>query len=113
VKLCGTYCESRFKADCLITLMLNPKREKRYPDAGNREVAAKLAFESLVLLQNKNNLLPLNRNQTIAVIGPLANDKSSQTRPLGGKWSSRRCINATRRFPPKNGRRSRVVREGG
>jgi beta-glucosidase len=50
----------------------------------NREVARKLAFESMVLLQNKNDVLPLNRKQTIAVIGPLANDKSSQLGPWAG-----------------------------
>ena len=48
---------------------------------GNREIERHMAFESLVLLQNKNGLLPLNRTQTIAVIGPLANDKSSQLGP--------------------------------
>jgi beta-glucosidase len=50
----------------------------------NREVARKLAFESMVLLQNNNDVLPLNRKQTIAVIGPLANDKSSQLGPWAG-----------------------------
>ena len=50
----------------------------------NREVARKMAFESMVLLQNKNGLLPLDRKQTIAVIGPLANDKSSQLGPWAG-----------------------------
>src|SRR5215470_874336 len=60
----------------------DPAREKTdilTPE--NRELARKLAFESLVLLQNKNNLLPLNRKQTIAVLGPLASDKSSQLGP--------------------------------
>jgi beta-glucosidase len=50
----------------------------------NREVARKLAFESLVLLQNNNDLLPFSRKQTIAVIGPLANDKASQLGPWAG-----------------------------
>jgi len=50
----------------------------------SREVARKLGFESLVLLQNNNDLLPLNRKQTIAVIGPLANDKASQLGPWAG-----------------------------
>ena len=50
----------------------------------SREVARKLGFESLVLLQNNNDLLPLSRKQTIAVIGPLANDKASQLGPWAG-----------------------------
>ncbi|HJT69425.1 MAG TPA: beta-glucosidase BglX [Terriglobales bacterium] len=43
----------------------------------------KLAQESMVLLQNKGDLLPLKKNQTVAVIGPLADDKVSQL----GSWA--------------------------
>ncbi len=49
----------------------------------NLEVARKLALESMVLLQNKNDVLPLDRKQTLAVIGPLADDKASQL----GSWA--------------------------
>lgn len=42
----------------------------------NREVAKKAARESMVLLENKNNTLPLNKNSTIALIGPFANSKA-------------------------------------
>lgn len=41
-----------------------------------------LADESYVLLKNENKLLPLSRKGTIAVIGPLANDKQ-----INGMWS--------------------------
>jgi len=34
--------------------------------------------ESLVLLQNKNNILPLNKHMKIAVMGPNANDSVMQ-----------------------------------
>ena len=51
--------------------------------AENSEVARKLAFESMVLLQNNHDILPLNRNQKIAVIGPLADDQASQM----GSWA--------------------------
>jgi beta-glucosidase len=48
-------------------------------------VALKLAEESIVLLKNNNSLLPLSKNlKSIAVIGPLANDKED---PLG-PWSA-------------------------
>lgn len=46
--------------------------------AGHNELALKMAQESMVLLQNKRNLLPLNKNMTVAVIGPNANDSVMQ-----------------------------------
>src|SRR5205823_3874502 len=69
----------------------------------NREIARKLAFESMVLLQNKNNVLPLNRNQTIAVIGPLANDKSSQLGPWAGNGQAGDAITPLAAFRQKMG----------
>jgi beta-glucosidase len=51
----------------------------------NRHLARKLAQESLVLLKNDHGLLPLDKNmKTIAVIGPLADDKGDQL----GPWAS-------------------------
>jgi len=58
----------------------------------NREVARKLASESLVLLRNNNEVLPLNRKQTIAVIGPLADDKASQLGPWAGNGQAADAI---------------------
>ncbi len=46
--------------------------------AENNELALKMAQESMVLLQNKRNLLPLNKKMTVAVIGPNANDSVMQ-----------------------------------
>ncbi len=41
----------------------------------NKDKALKMARESMVLLKNKNNILPLKKNiKTIAVVGPNAND---------------------------------------
>jgi len=51
--------------------------------AQSLQVARKLAQESLVLLQNRGDVLPLSKNQTVAVIGPLAADKASQL----GSWA--------------------------
>lgn len=48
-----------------------------------REEARRIATQSLVLLKNQNQLLPLKKNGTIAVIGPLANAKENMT----GTWS--------------------------
>jgi len=58
------------------------KREKQIQDnKAAREEVLDIAKKSIVLLKNKNNILPLNKNQkNIAVIGALANDKNS---PLG------------------------------
>lgn len=51
----------------------------------NREVARKMADESMVLLKNQNNVLPLSKSiKTLAVIGPLADDKADQLGPWAG-----------------------------
>ncbi|MDR6968364.1 beta-glucosidase [Flavobacterium arsenatis] len=59
------------------------KREKAtLGNAVMHEGVLDMAKKSIVLLKNQNNLLPLKKSgQKIAVIGALANDKSS---PLGG-----------------------------
>lgn len=49
----------------------------------NRSVARAIAAESFVLLKNKGNLLPLKKNGTIALIGPLADTKEN----MPGTWS--------------------------
>ncbi len=41
----------------------------------HRKLALDMARESMTLLQNKNNILPLKKSDKIAVIGPNANDK--------------------------------------
>jgi beta-glucosidase len=49
----------------------------------NREVARTIAAQSLVLLKNDNQVLPLKKSGTIALIGPLANNHENMT----GTWS--------------------------
>ena len=49
----------------------------------NRKVARSIATESFVLLKNKNNLLPIKKTGTIALIGPLADGKEN----MSGTWS--------------------------
>lgn len=44
----------------------------------HQQLALRMARESLVLLQNKNNILPLNANLKVAVMGPNANDSVMQ-----------------------------------
>ncbi|MBZ9626515.1 beta-glucosidase BglX [Psychroflexus sp. CAK57W] len=49
----------------------------------NRAVARKAASESMVLLKNDGEALPVNKNAKIALIGPLANNKENMV----GTWS--------------------------
>ena len=49
----------------------------------HRDAARKLATESFVLLKNENDLLPLKKEGTIALIGPLADNVLN----LNGAWS--------------------------
>ena len=44
----------------------------------HRELALRMARESLVLLQNNQNVLPLNKSLKVAVVGPNANDSVMQ-----------------------------------
>ncbi len=49
----------------------------------NRNEARKIAANCFVLLKNQNNILPLKKTGTIAVVGPLADNKENMT----GTWS--------------------------
>jgi beta-glucosidase len=49
----------------------------------NRAFARKIASESFVLLKNERNALPLKPMQRVALIGPLANDRSNML----GTWA--------------------------
>ncbi|WP_458628797.1 beta-glucosidase BglX [Winogradskyella sp. PC D3.3] len=49
----------------------------------NRAFARKVGAESTVLLKNENNILPLKKEGTIALIGPLANNAVN----MAGTWS--------------------------
>lgn len=57
------------------------KKEIYTPE--HRAVARKIASESFVLLKNAENTLPLKKQGTIAVVGPLANTRSN----MPGTWS--------------------------
>ena len=48
----------------------------------HREIARELATKSIVLLQNKNHILPLQKGRKIAVIGPFA-----KSHDILGPWS--------------------------
>lgn len=44
----------------------------------HQKLALQMARKSIVLLENENNILPLNKNMTVALIGPNANDSVMQ-----------------------------------
>lgn len=52
-------------------------------NSNSKQVAEKAVRESLVLLKNENNILPLNKKHTIAVIGPAADNIGVQC----GGWT--------------------------
>lgn len=49
----------------------------------NRDFARKVGAESMVLLKNENQTLPIKKSSTIALIGPLANTSVN----MAGTWS--------------------------
>lgn len=51
--------------------------------AEHRNIARSTAAQSFVLLKNQNNVLPLKKTGTIALIGPLADNKEN----MPGTWS--------------------------
>lgn len=61
----------------------NKKIEKEYIySIKNLEKATKLTEETFVLLKNKNNILPINKNKKIALIGPYIDN-----RKISSSWS--------------------------
>ena len=64
----------------------NLERENEYVlNAENRQIALEMAKESIVLLKNENNIMPLKKSGLkIALVGSLAKDKDS---PLGN-WKA-------------------------
>ena len=60
----------------------NRAKTEVFTDA-NRKEARSIAAQSFVLLKNENNLLPLKKSGTVALIGPLADNKEN----MPGTWS--------------------------
>ena len=60
----------------------NRAKTEIFTDA-NRKEARSIAAQSFVLLKNQGNILPLKKSGTIALIGPLADNKEN----MPGTWS--------------------------
>ncbi|MDI3318744.1 beta-glucosidase BglX [Pinibacter soli] len=83
-------CKRVLEAKYKLGLFDDPYRycnEQRFNSAiltdANRAAAREFATKSMVLLKNNNNVLPLQKGKTIALIGPLADNK----RNMLGTWS--------------------------
>jgi beta-glucosidase len=61
----------------------NARAAKGVLSADKRQFAREVGVRSTVLLKNSNNILPLKKSGTIALIGPLANDKNNML----GTWA--------------------------
>ncbi|MCH7415586.1 beta-glucosidase BglX [Belliella sp. R4-6] len=62
----------------------DPERSKRDVfNAEHRKTAREIASQTFVLLKNENNILPIKRESTIALIGPMADNKEN----MAGTWS--------------------------
>jgi len=59
------------------------RAEKEIFTSANRKIARDIAAQSLVLLKNQDGILPLAKQGTIALIGPLADNRENMT----GTWS--------------------------
>lgn len=85
-KACRYILEAKYK----LGLFANPYKFCNAELANKEEYtkehlaeSRKMASESFVLLKNDDNLLPLHRDGTVAVIGPLAEAKNN----MNGTWS--------------------------
>ncbi len=59
------------------------RAQKEVYTEANRKEARKIAAESMVLLKNEGNILPLKKEGTIAIIGPMGNNREN----MQGTWS--------------------------
>lgn len=61
----------------------NARPESDILTAENRKAAREMAARTMVLLKNENQLLPLKKSSTIALVGPLADSRSNML----GTWA--------------------------
>jgi beta-glucosidase len=103
----------KFEAGLFDHPYADPNREKTdilTPE--NLQVARKLAQESMVLLQNKGDVLPLAKNKTVAVIGPLADDKASQLGPWAGNGQATDAVSPLEGIVAKIGKEHVLYAKG-
>ena len=86
----NTACRRMLEAKYKLGLFKNPYKycdvtrpAKQVFCQEHRDIARKIAAESFVLMKNEGNILPLKKEGTVAVIGPLANTRAN----MPGTWS--------------------------
>ncbi len=88
---CRRILESKYKLGLFDDPYKNIKEEKvkEIFTESNRKFAREVAAQSIVLLKNDNNTLPLKKAGTVALIGPLADNKRDMFGPHGaaGDWN--------------------------
>ncbi len=85
-KACRRILEAKYKLglfDDPYRYLDSKRASKEIYTAEHRAAARQLATETFVLLQNKDNVLPLQRTAKIALVGPLANTRAN----MPGTWS--------------------------
>lgn len=88
---CRRILEAKYKLGLFTDPYKNLKDEKAKNiifTASSRQFAKEAASNSMVMLKNDNNVLPLNKQTTIALIGPLADNKRDMIGPhaAAGDW---------------------------
>jgi beta-glucosidase len=79
----------------------------------NLQIARQMAQESIVLLKNQGNLLPLDKNvKTLAVIGPLADDKANQLGSWAGQGQAKDAVTPLEGVRSKTGNAPIFFAEG-
>ena len=74
----------KFKLGLFDAPYVNPKKFPELVNPKHLDIAQKTALQSIVLLKNENNILPLSKKiKNLAIIGPLADDPFEQL----GTWT--------------------------
>ncbi len=85
-RACRRILEAKYKLglfDDPYQFFSKQRAEKKILSAAHRQAAREAVARSCVLLKNKDNVLPLKKNATIALVGPLADDKKNML----GTWA--------------------------
>ncbi|HEY8689389.1 MAG TPA: beta-glucosidase BglX [Chitinophagaceae bacterium] len=98
---CRRILEAKYK----LGMFANPYKNLQDPNAkdqifttSSREFSKKAAEQSFVLLKNENNILPLKKSGTIALIGPFANNKKDIIGPHGAASDEKNNISVMEGF---------------
>ena len=83
----------------------NEEREKTViMSKAHLDAARDIARKSIVLLENKNNTLPLTKTKKIALVGPLAADRGNLIGPWSGSGEGDKCVSVMDAFQERAAR---------